>query len=235
MNAFDLATITFLNQFALQSQRIDATINFLSSNHLVKGGMLLVILWWGWFRIDHRQAQVRIHLVSTLVACFIAMVIARALALSLPFRFRPIHDERLDFVLPYSVQPVTLEGWSAFPSDHAVLFYALATGLFYISKRVGIFAIVYTTLFIGFPRVYLGLHYPTDIIAGALIGILVCLLCQQNGFRTRVSQPLLNFSVTKPEFFYPVFFLITYQIADMFNSGRDFLVFLNSVLKAVVG
>lgn len=223
MNPFDTTIIDFINQFSQFSWTIDSTIKFISGNHLIKGGVLLFIFWWAWFKVNINQSYIQVHLVSTLFGAFIAMILARTLALLLPFRFRPIHEEDLNFITPYGMNITTLEGWSSFPSDHAILFYALATGMFYISKKLGIFALVYTTLFIGFPRAYLGLHYPTDIIGGAIIGITITLLFNSNYFMEKISHPTHNYSNTKPEIFYPILFIITYQIADMFDNSRAFV------------
>jgi undecaprenyl-diphosphatase len=234
MNHFDIEIISIINQFAQFSWLLDSTIKFISGNYLIKGGVLLTIFWWGWFRINKNKPSVQLHLLATLFSCVMALVLARSLTLLLPFRLRPLHEKSLDFILPYTMKPTALEGWSSFPSDHAVLFYALSTGFFYISKKVGIFAFAYTTLFIGFPRIYLGLHYPTDILGGALIGIVITLLCQSNYFLKKVSQPILNTSNTKPGIFYPLFFILTYQIADMFDNSRALFSFLRSAFKAVL-
>ncbi|MFC1830697.1 phosphatase PAP2 family protein [Thermodesulfobacteriota bacterium] len=232
MNYFDMEIIRFINQFSQVSWIADVTTTFISKNHLIKGGLLLAILWGGWFRANKNQYLVRLHLISTLFACFIAMLIARVLALLLPFRLRPMHEEGLSFTLPYGMEKLAtaIEGWSSFPSDHAVLFYALSTGLFYISKKVGILAFIYTTVFISLPRVYLGLHYPTDIIVGAAIGIIIVLLCQSDFVLDKLSNPILLFSNKYPQIFYPIMFIVTYQIADMFDNSRAFF----SLLKEIV-
>jgi len=234
MNSLDAEIINTLNQMSQVSWIADLTVKFISDNHLVKGGVLLAIFWWGWFRAEKNQPVVRVHLIASLFGCFIAMALARALALLLPFRLRPLHEEGLSFLLPYNMKPTALEGWSSFPSDHAVLFFALSTGMFYISRRVGIFALLYTTLFVGLPRIYLGLHYPTDIIGGAFIGIVVALLCQSNSLLIKISTSALGYSSTRPEIFYPLFFVITYQVADMFENSRAFFRFFRALSKAVL-
>lgn len=234
MNPFDTEIIYFINQFSQSSWTFDSTVAFISGNSIFKGVVLLSIFWWGWFTISKHQQDIRLHLIASLYSCFIAIASARALALLLPMRLRPLHEEGLDILLPYGMEPAMLGGWSSFPSDHAVLFFALSTGMFYISKKVGIFALVYTTIMIALPRIYLGLHYPTDILAGAVFGIAIALLCQSTFFLKAVSQPTLNFSNTRPQTFYPIFFIVTYQIADMFNGSRDLVEFLAGIIKTVL-
>jgi undecaprenyl-diphosphatase len=73
--------------------------------------------------------------------------------------------------IPYGIKTATWEGWNSFPSDHTVLFFALATGIFFASRRAGVFMFIYVSAFIFLPRLYLGIHYPTDVLSGALVGI----------------------------------------------------------------
>ncbi len=176
MNILDSAVLHFVNQFSQQPWTCNKLVLFLANNHLLKGGVLVSIIWWMWFENKKYRSHNREHIVATLFSCVVAMTLARGLALTLPFRLRPLYEEGLSFRLPYGMKSTVLEGWSSFPSDHAVLFFSLCTGLCFISKKVGAFALLYTTMFIAFPRIYLGLHYPSDIFVGAIIGITISIL-----------------------------------------------------------
>lgn len=58
----------------------------------------------------------------------------------------------------------------SFPSGHATAFFALALVVFYFNRKWGcwIFAL---SLFMGLARIFTGVHWPSDILAGALIGL----------------------------------------------------------------
>ena len=63
----------------------------------------------------------------------------------------------------------------SFPSGHAAFFFALATGVFFYRKWWGILFYA-LALSIGFNRVASGLHWPSDIFAGAVVGIFSAIL-----------------------------------------------------------
>lgn len=61
-------------------------------------------------------------------------------------------------------------GSYSFPSGHTTSSFAAATVLFAMKKPVGICALVLAAL-IAFSRLYLCVHFPTDVLAGLLLGV----------------------------------------------------------------
>lgn len=232
MNAFDLSIIQAINQLSRISWSFDHAMVFLASAHLLKGGLFMLALWWLWFRTG-AGSQTRGHVISTLFSAFTAIAAGRILALSLPYRARPLHETAFEFLPPHGMAGNFLEGWSSFPSDHAVLFFALSTSLFFLSRKVGVIAFAYAILFISFPRVYLGFHYPTDILAGAAIGIAIAFAGNSKFIKRAVAAPALRSSMLRPGVFYPVLFFATFQIAEMFESTRDGVKFVNEVRQHI--
>lgn len=80
---------------------------------------------------------------------------------------------------PYTTHPgiLVLAHRSAdlsFPSDHAVMAGAAAAGLWLVSRRLGAAATI-AALLMAFARVYVGAHYPRDVIVGLALGAAVAL------------------------------------------------------------
>lgn len=62
-------------------------------------------------------------------------------------------------------------GDASFPSGHTSASFAAATALYAINRRWGVAAYILAAL-IGLSRLYLGVHFPTDVLAGAFFGVL---------------------------------------------------------------
>ena len=62
----------------------------------------------------------------------------------------------------------------SFPSDHTTFGVALALGLWLVARKLGIIALALAAVE-GFSRVYLGQHYPHDVLAGAVLSGVIML------------------------------------------------------------
>lgn len=68
---------------------------------------------------------------------------------------------------------------------------------------------------------YLGIHYASDVLAGAMIGVaMVCGALKTEVIRSNVARPLLAFMDTRPQVFYAAAFLILFEMAVIFWDIR---------------
>ncbi len=77
----------------------------------------------------------------------------------------------------------------SFPSDHAAAAFAIAFAVLVFSKRAGAVFLVAAAV-VGLSRVALGMHYPSDVLGGALVGLASAALV------TTVGRPWIAWLVT---------------------------------------
>lgn len=234
MQGFDPSIVHALNHWAHRSEVLDGAMRLVAWNDLLKGGFAIALLWWVWFRRVPDRARAREVVLSTLLTCLVALALGRLLAHTLPFRFRPIQDPTFGFVAPYSADPLLLDGWSSMPSDHAVLFFALGTGLLRAAPAFGVVALLHALLVVSLPRVFMGLHWPSDILVGAAIGALLGALGTTGPVRARLAAPLLRWSERNAGLFHALFFLLSFQVARLFLEVRTMAAFAAKVARSLL-
>lgn len=115
------------------------------------------------------------------LALFGSLIVNNYLIKNLVARPRPFAElPQLSIIIP---RP----GEFSFPSGHTSSSFA-AAAVFYrhLPKALGIPSVVLAGL-IGFSRLYVGVHYPTDVLAGALLGI----------FLSYIAEFMVNFILRK--------------------------------------
>ena len=134
-------------------------ITFLAS-YLFVGVLLSLGLWWA---IDGLKDKEMI----------VAAVLAGVLAWFLVFVLKDILDMPRPFMVNNGkVLTMTVPWDGAFPSGHMALLFALSTVVFFRNRRWGLVYMVAAAA-VGVGRVIANVHYPMDILGGAVIGVVV--------------------------------------------------------------
>jgi undecaprenyl-diphosphatase len=228
---WDRYLLLWINSPAGQNGVVDKFIYDLADSNFVKGGIFLAFYWGLWF---DRNGSQRRGVVVALAAAIVTAILSRGLQVALPFHLRPLHTPGIGVHVPIGVDPAILNTFSSFPSDHAMLFFALSVPIWWRSRWLGAAAMLWTVLLIGLPRIYLGYHFPSDVIAGAVLGVvLMVVLCRLIG-RMRLPDRVIVLSKTHPAVFYAVAFLVTFELALLFADVRHFVLDAVRMAKMLV-
>jgi undecaprenyl-diphosphatase len=149
---------------------LDRAVEFVGEYGLLIAMVLLVV--WCWWSVRRRGAEDAASSVAALVWAPLAAGIA--VLVNVPIRG---FVERPRPFLDHQGLDVLVSGKTdfSFVSDHATITMAMGVGLFVAHRRFGLVGIG-LALLEGFCRVYMGVHYPTDVIGGFALGTAVALL-----------------------------------------------------------
>jgi membrane-associated phospholipid phosphatase len=212
---FDRPFFAFVNSAAGESRLLDfgfVLFGFMSMSSLP----LVALVWACWFSSPDVTRRGRV-LVSFLVA-FGAGVFSRMLQYTLPTHPRPALDPAIHFRIPFDVDPSFLNTWNSFPSDHATVLGGLALVNFVI-RAPWRWAAAALLVFTEGSRIYVGAHYPTDILGGlGLAGLLVW--ASQADPVIRLGRAVASWEKMAAPLFYFLAFCLSYQIVTLFSEPR---------------
>jgi PAP2 superfamily len=81
---------------------------------------------------------------------------------------------------------------------------------------------LYTAVWICLPRMYLGIHYASDMVVGGAIGIsTVWFVLRSDLLQSIVAGRALAAMEMRPEWFYAIAFLLSFEMATVFGGLRD--------------
>ncbi|TMM49073.1 phosphatase PAP2 family protein [Qipengyuania marisflavi] len=197
----DITLFEAANQIAGRSFTLDALMALAMENPLVKGGPIAAcFLFAWWYRADAETlAKRRATLLLTLAALFLIAPVMKLVSSQGGLSPRPlVQSERTIVLESGALRPLSQVAYTApetglaagltrgakggtvapndlasFPSDHAALFAAFAAGIFLAMRTAGLVALGWGVFGIMLPRVATGMHWPSDMAAGALAGLAV--------------------------------------------------------------
>jgi len=155
--SFDYAVFRAVNGLAGRSTALDALMVGSAKYLPYVFALALIALWLT--RRPRNELGAFLAGASALIALGIGQVIGKALPRPRPYLSHTVHQ-----LIPPSLD-------TSFPSDHAILGFSVAVMVWRYNRRAGVALLVLAAL-MAFARVFVGAHYPIDVLGGAVLGAL---------------------------------------------------------------
>lgn len=183
--SIDWALFKLANGLAGHSLVLDTVIQMLMNDYALTTAIVLLLfaLWFSGNTLEARERNQRAVL-SAIAAVLLANLIVKACNLIF-YRPRPFayHEVTLLFYHPSD---------SSFPSNAATVGFCFAASIWGFNRKAGLLVYILACL-LGFARVCGGVHYPSDILGGLLVGTASAwLIVKKFGFLDRLWTIIIH-------------------------------------------
>ncbi|MDN3019874.1 undecaprenyl-diphosphatase [Paenibacillus sp. BSR1-1] len=151
-----------INDLGSQFSALNPVVIFMAEYMLFFICFIIVLYWFT------RTTKNRRMVIQSLCACALAEILGKAAG-----QFYSHHQPFA--ALPHVNKLVEHAVDNSFPSDHTILFFSIFISIWMVRKKGWWFWLVIPVC-IGVSRIWVGVHYPVDVAAGALLGIISALL-----------------------------------------------------------
>lgn len=155
----DYNLFLLVNNFAGKWICLDSLATFFAKYFiyfLVAGAIIL------FFSIKDKKEKIK-YLILTLSSVILSRLIITEIIRLFWYRPRPFVAHAVNSLIEHSAS-------ASFPSGHIAFLFALATAIYFFNKKFGI-AFLIASFLIGLARIFVGVHWPLDILGGIIIGI----------------------------------------------------------------
>ncbi len=175
VSSLDLTLLDWIQTHRIES--IDDILRFFSSaTTFISIGMILVT------GLIYRFSKTGLKKMGQVVVALILAALITYSVKSIVNRVRPFraHD---------TIEKLTKGGGASFPSGHTTEVFAIATSIALLFRRRSVqIPVLIWAVMVGYSRMALGVHYPSDVLGGIFIGITIAVLTDY-GFRRWVNPP----------------------------------------------
>ncbi|PGX89802.1 undecaprenyl-diphosphatase [Bacillus cereus] len=174
----NIDTFRAINDLGKQYSSLNSTMVFLAEYMVYFLGLIIIIYWFTQSRKN------KMMIIQAMVAFVTAEIIGK-LAGKFHLNYQPFA------VLPDVNKLVDHAVDNSFPSDHTILFFSICFSFWLVRKKTG--SLLLTLAFcVAISRIWVGVHYPFDVVTGALIGIISALFSYWLTPKITFIKQLLN-------------------------------------------
>lgn len=170
----DFTLFRLINGLAGRWVAADEFFRFFANDYIVPTAVVALLVV-GWFSGEERWRRVVVH---ALLALLLANLVVKLCNLTW-FRPRPFTFNEVNLLFYYPSD-------SSFPSNSAAAVWSMAAAIWlrHRESRLGQGAILLAAL-MGIARIWVGIHYPLDILGGAAVGFLSAAWVERSHIRLR--------------------------------------------------
>lgn len=161
LSQFNIDVFRAINDLGKQYSFLNSAMVFLAEYMVYILGLIIIAYWF----TGSRKGRMRV--IQAMIAFVIAEVIGK-IAGKLYFNYQPFA------VLPDVNKLVDHAVDNSFPSDHTILFFSICFSFWLVRKKKGWLWLI-LAFCVAISRIWVGVHYPFDVVIGALIGCITAL------------------------------------------------------------